>query len=138
GLHGASNEGSFNRQFAVAAVDENAELYAARTSVVKKCVHGGTDCASGVKHVVQEDHVFINNIGSQRRGFFYDGVDADCGEIVAIERDIQGAYRHRSFLNLLNQSGQAAGQRNATTLDANQHQIFHAVIFFDDLVGQAN
>src|SRR5215475_12322163 len=107
GLDGAAHKSGFNGQFAVTAINENTELHAARTPMVEKRVHGGADSAAGIKHVVQEDHVFVHNISSQRRSFFDHRAGANGGKVVAIQSDIQGAYRHGRFFNLLNQGGEA-------------------------------
>src|SRR6478735_5073435 len=138
GLYGAADESGLNWEFAVAAINQNAELHAAGPSVVKKGVHGGPDCAAGVKNVVKEDNVFVHNVSAQRGSFFDHRASAHGGKIVAVERDIQCSYRHRGLFNLLDQSGQTGGQGRAAALDAHKHQVLYTVVFFHDLMGKAN
>src|SRR6185437_393209 len=90
GLDGAADEGGFDWQFAVAAVDEREQLHAARASVIEERVEGGADGASGVEHVVDQDDVASGDIEADGTGN-HGGARAVGGKIVAIEADIEHA-----------------------------------------------
>src|SRR5262249_48595377 len=99
---------------------------------------GGANSAAGIEDIIQKNYVLIHNVSPQRYGFLDDRTGAHGGEVVAVKGDIQSTDGDRLLFNLLDQTGQTVGQRDATALDADQHQVFHAVIFFHDLMGQAD
>src|SRR4029079_18148299 len=55
---------------------------------------------------------------------------------VTIERDVEGPDRHLDALVLGDRGGDPGGERDATTLDADQQQAIGAGLLLDDLVGQ--
>ena len=67
-----------------------------------------------------------------------DGRIGDEREIVPIKRDIQFSDRDGNALDLLNIFGQPLGERNAAGLDADETEVFGAVILLNDLVGDAH
>ena len=56
GLHRPPNESSLDRQLAMPAIDQYAQLQALRTARPKQGVHGGARGAPGIKHVVDQHH----------------------------------------------------------------------------------
>src|SRR6478752_7180632 len=77
-----------DRQFAVAAVDEDRELYGTRTADVAERVECGTDRAPGEEHVVDQDDETV-----------LDSLTGDLGarqsargahpQVVAVHRDVE-------------------------------------------------
>ena len=59
-------------------------------------------------------------------------------EIVPIKRDIQFSDRDAGALDLFNVFRQTLGERDAAGLDADETEIFGAVILLDDLVGNTH
>ena len=58
GLHGAADVPRFDRQFAMAAVDQHQQLHDGRTAVIEQRIERRADRAAGVKHVVHQDDLF--------------------------------------------------------------------------------
>src|SRR5580698_3346378 len=139
GLHSSSDECGFNRQLAMAAVDQHTQLEASGTAHAKQRVHGGTRCAASVKHVVYQHHRLILD-GNAYVAFLYDGLGTASRKIVhkivSIEGNIEGAEQYRLLLDTLNNFRQPLGQGNAATPYADEGQIFDAIIFFENLMGQ--
>ena len=57
GLHHASHEARFDRQFAMAAVDQHQQLHPRRPAVIEQRVERGANGPAGVEHVVHQDDV---------------------------------------------------------------------------------
>ena len=57
-------------------------------------------------------------------------------QIVAVECDVQRSDRHGAF-RLLDELTDALGQRHAAALNADQQQVFHALVVLDDLMRNA-
>src|SRR5882762_10339422 len=58
GLHGAADETGFDRQLAVAAIDQHQQLHPRRAAMIEQRIERGPDSAAGVQHVIHEDDVF--------------------------------------------------------------------------------
>src|SRR5580698_4980912 len=54
-----SDVGGFDGQFTMATVNENCELHAARTAMIKQGIESGADGAAGIEHVVAQHHVAV-------------------------------------------------------------------------------
>ncbi len=85
GLHRAADECGFDRQFAMAAVDQHQQLHARRAAVIEQRVERGADGAAGVEHVVHQDDVFARDIENGISVALTTGLMSDGGEIVAVE-----------------------------------------------------
>src|SRR5262249_26221108 len=59
GLHCAPNKDRFDRQFAMPAINQHAQLNAAWTSVIEQSIQCGPRCAPGVKDVVHKNDVLV-------------------------------------------------------------------------------
>src|SRR5262249_42668105 len=115
-LDDSADEFGFDREFAVAAIDQDEELDAGRAAVVEEGVEGGSDGAAGVEYVVHQDDVlagdFELNVGSA-----YDRLDIDGAEIVAIEVDIEDAHGDLAIFERLDFARQPLGQRYSAAAD---------------------
>src|SRR6266700_898516 len=111
-----------DRQLAVAAVDEHRQLDAVGSAVVEERLDPGADRAAGVEHVIDEHDGFAFERKVQRRRP-NDGLrmtrrtaTADL-DVVAIERDVDGAQLRRCARTLLDQPSQTVRERDAASLD---------------------
>jgi hypothetical protein len=129
--------GSFDGQFAMAAVDEDGELNAARTAMVKEGVECGADGAAGVENIVAENHVAAIDVKAER-ALSYDGTDIMRGEVVAIETNVKHACVDGAFFDSGDELGEALGEWNASALDADESETGAAIGFFDDFMGEAD
>ena len=107
GLHGAADEPGFDRQLAVAAIDQHQQLHARRAAVIEQRVERGADGAAGVEHVIHQDDVLALH-GKRDLGGADDRLDIDRGQIVAIQIDVEDADRDRPFLERLDLVAPAA------------------------------
>jgi hypothetical protein len=91
-LHRLPDERGFDRQFAMAAVDQDAEADAPRASQVEKAVHGGAHRAARVEHVVDDHKVAIvhpeGDFGRVNHWLRTHG-----RQVVAVESDVEYADR---------------------------------------------
>ena len=117
------------------AVNENCQLDSARTAQVHNGVQSGADGATRVQDVVhQHDALAVDaegNVGSVDRG-------SEIGRIViAIEADVQAAERNVDTLDLLDRLGELLCQKVAARDDADQSEVFTALVALEDLVRDA-
>src|SRR5208282_6077013 len=78
-------------QFAMAAINQHQQLHQARAAMGKKSVEGGARGAAGIKHVVDQ-HDLLTLDGKADFRFLHHGFGAQCGKVIAIERDIERAH----------------------------------------------
>ena len=135
GLHRAADESRFDGQFAMAAVDQHQQLHARRAAVIEQRVERGADGAAGVQHVVHQDDVLALH-GKRNFGGADHRLDADGGEVVAIEIDVENADRNGAVFERLDLGGQALRQRNAAAADADEGQLVEVFGLFQDFVRQ--
>ena len=64
-------------------------------------------------------------------------IEAALGEVVAVQRDVERADGRASALECLDGSREALGERDATRLDADEHEALEATVALDDLVREA-
>lgn len=133
----AADVGCFDGQFAVASVDEHSELNAARTAVVEERVEGGANGTAGVEDIVAEDNITTFHVAAKSTGGD-DGAHIGGGEVVTIELDIEGPGFDGALFDVGDQFAEALGERSPAALDADQGQVFAAVAFFDNFVGEAH
>ena len=122
-------------EFAVTAVNENCQLNAARTAQVHDGVQSGTDGSTRIQDVVhQHDALAVDaegNVGGVDRG-------SEIGRVViAIEANIQAAERNVDTLDLLDCLGKLLCQKVAARDDADQSEVFTALVALEDLVRDA-
>src|ERR1700745_279782 len=134
-LDGAADEGGFDREFAMTAIDQHTKLHAAWASVIKERVKRGANGTSGKEDVIGEDDVLVGDIDADV-GFLDYGARTESGEIIAVESDVEGADGDRFFLDAADELGQALCDGNAPALDADQSQVFGAAVLLHDFVGQ--
>ena len=120
----------------MAAVDEDGEADDARPAEVHEGVHGGADRAAREQHVVDEDHDAAlhgeADLGAAHLRLL--GLEA---EVVAVERDVEGAHGRLRRLDRLDLLGDALGERLPARLDADEGDLVDALGLLDDLVGDA-
>ena len=109
GRNGSADEGGFDGELAMAAVDEDQQLHAARAAVVEERIEGGANGAAGVEHVVDQDDVAAVDIEAERAGND-DGAHIARGEVVAIEADVEDAGIDRMLFDAGDEGGRGAGR----------------------------
>src|SRR5438067_30812 len=87
-LHRAADKRSFDRQLAMPAIDQDAQLHTPRTPMVKQRVERRPRRPAGVEHVVHQDHVLVIHVEFELP-WVYDRSRSGCREIVAIKIDVQ-------------------------------------------------
>ena len=112
----------FDGQLAVAAVDEDEELDALGAAVVEEGVEGGADGAAGVEDVVHQDDVAAVDVEADV-AFFDDGAGAVGGEVVAVEADVEDAGVDGVLFDVVDELGEALGERDAAALDADEAEV---------------
>jgi hypothetical protein len=58
-------------------------------------------------------------------------------QVVAVERDVESAGRQVVAGDLAQRAGDALGDRHAAAADADQGEVFDALVALDDFVGDA-
>src|SRR5262249_23708653 len=137
GLHNPADEARFDGKFTVAAIDQNQELHARRTAVIKQRVKRGADRAAGVEHVIHEDDILALH-GKRNIGAAHDGLDVYCRKVVAIEIDIEDADRDLALLERLDFRRQPLRHRDAAAANAYEGELVKIGTFFENFVGQAD
>src|SRR5208282_5696167 len=137
GLHRSSNEGGLDRQLAMAAIDQYAQLQAPGTAHAEQRIHGGAGGAAGIEHVVNQ-HYRLTGDGNFHLRLLHHGLRAESGrrKVVATEGYVEGADQHRFFFDALNNFRQPLRQRNSTAADADQSQIFDAIVLLENIMRQ--
>src|ERR1700758_904556 len=100
-------------------------------------VQSGTDRTSGVEHVVHEDYDFSRDREADLR-LLHHGFGTEGGKIVAVERDIEGTHGDGGLLNTPDHLGQALGKGISPPAAAYEAEVAHAIVFFDNLMGQTH
>src|SRR5580704_7232244 len=100
----------------MAAVNKDAEADALGSAEVEEAVHGGTNGAAGVEHVVHDHEVAIVYAETDFVRV-HDGLRAYGGEIVAVERDVYGADWDVHAGEIFDGFRQAFGEWNAAAPD---------------------
>ena len=137
GLDVAAHEGGLDGQFAMAAINQHAKLNAAGTAMIEQCIQRRSRGPSGIEHVVNQDDVLVLDVELHGALLHFRAM-ADGGEIVAIERDVEGADRDCGFFDASQDLRQPLRQRHAAPHDADQSEVGDAIVFFDDLMRQPN
>lgn len=117
------------------AVNENCQLDAARTAQVHNGVQSGADGATRVQDVVHQNDALVvdaeGNVGSVDRGSEVSRI------VIAIEADVQAAERNVNTLDLLDRLGELLCQKVAARDDADQSEVFTALVALENLVRDA-
>src|ERR1700723_332570 len=98
GRYMLANVGGLNRQLAMPAVNQNCQLHAAWTTVIKERVQCGADRAAGVEHVVAEDHVAAFDVDPDGAWSDY-RTYAGCGKIISIKLNVEHPGVDRMLLD---------------------------------------
>ena len=107
------------RQFAVAAVDEHRQLHRARPADVAQRVQRRADRAAGVEDVVDEDDQRAVDAALGDRGVLERAGRLGV-EVVAVERDVEGAAGDGDAGELVDLVGEPGGERDAAGRDAEE------------------
>ena len=123
-------------QLAVAAVHEHGELDARRAAEVDELVEGGADGAAGEEHVVHEHHRAAVD-REEDVGALGDRLGGQAREVVAVERDVEGAHRGLRPRRLGDEPGEPPGERHAAAADAHEGEALRVRVALEDLVRDA-
>src|ERR1700735_4398654 len=118
-FHGSTNERRFDRQFSMAAVDQHTKADALGAAEIEEAVHGGTDGAAGVQHVVDDYQIAVIDREIDLVGM-NDWLRTHGRKVVAIQRYIESAHGNVNTGRIANRFRQALGQRNAPAAYADQ------------------
>src|SRR6266568_542619 len=121
----------------MAAVDQDRQLHAARTSVIEKRIERCANGASGIQHIVAQHHVPALHVAAGGAGSDY-RTHIRCRQVVTIKLNIEHASIYGTLFDTRNQLTQALCQRNSAPLDANESQVFAAITLFNNLMCQAH
>ena len=122
GRHVLADEVGPDRQLAVAAVDEDGELDRAGPAEVAQRVERRAHRAAGVEDVVDEHDEPVVDAGvGQHRGL--QRADAAQPQVVAVERDVDGADVDRRAGERLDAGGEPPGERGAAGRDADEDEV---------------
>src|SRR2546426_6079602 len=105
-----------------------------RASEVRELVEGGPHGAAGIQHIVHDHDVFAGEV-AWNTGLADHGLRADGLEVVAIQRDVEGAAGNGHALVFLDQPGDPLGELDAAALDADQDQVVGPVGQLEHLHG---
>ena len=125
-----------DRQLAPAAIDQHRERHARRAPEVRELVERRAHGAARVEHVVDDHDALAVEIPRQVGGPDH-GARADCLQVVAVERDVEGAARDLHLLALVDRANDAVRELNAAALDADDDQVIRSIVQLDDLFGHA-
>src|SRR5580704_11600257 len=130
-LDGPADEAGFDRELAMASVDQHHHAHAAGAAEIEETVHCRACGASRVEDVVYQEHVFIVH----GKGYFArmkHRLGGDLGEIVAVKRDIQGSHRHFEVFYAMHGAGDSLRQGHSPSAYADQRQVCRAAAFLHD------
>src|SRR5438477_1062510 len=117
----------------MATVHQHRETYGARTSVVDQGVHRGSDRPAGEEHVVDEhDDPFVDGEWDLRLA--HDRRVADSGQVVAVERDVDGPERDLGALVRPYRRLDARRERVAARANTDDGESGEVAIALHDLV----
>src|SRR3954467_12063968 len=119
----------------MSAVDQDAELHASRTAVVKQCIERGADGPSCIEDVVEQDNVSsgygkIDLSGVEHR------LNADGGQIIAVEVDVENANRHLEAFERGDLLRQPLRQGNPTAAYPDESELIEILGFFQNFMSQ--
>src|SRR5215813_14969889 len=95
GLDISSDEGGFDGQFAVSAIDEHAQLHARRAAVGQERFQRCSSRTTGKEHIIDDHDVLIFD-GHAEVGMLDYGRRPNGGEVVAIESYVESSDGKRS------------------------------------------
>ena len=124
-----------DRQFPVPAVDEDDQLNLARPAEIDQRVERRANRPAGVEHVVhQEDALVVDRERNLRLADERLRTDGRAHQIVAVQRDVEGAGRHLVARNVLDEFRDAPRQRHAARANADEGDFFETAVAFEDFV----
>ena len=86
-----------------------------------------------IEHVVHQHHGLPGDIHRDHRPA--EAVDGTAVEVVAVEPDVELAYRHLDRFELVDGGGDRLGERDPQRVDADQNDVLAAPVALHDLVG---
>src|SRR4029453_14683953 len=127
-----------DRQLAMPAIDEHDQMDRLGTPEVDQRIERSANRPAGIEHVVDEqDHAIVEIERDVRAPHERLRPHRLTHQIVAVERDGEGAGRHRAAGDLEQLPGDAAGDRHAALADADEREVLDPEIALDDLVRDA-
>ena len=136
GRHILADEVCTDRQFAVAAVDEDCELDGLRAAHVDDGIERCADRAARVEHVVDEHDCLARDVDRQFR-LMNDWLIRERREVIAIERDVEDTDWRLLALDMLDIGSDALRNRHAARADAHDDDVVDALVALDDLMRDA-
>ncbi len=124
-----------DRQLAVAPIDHHGQSDGFRAAIIDDRVHGGADRAARIDHIVHEHQGFAVEVGGDVG--FAGSAGTDAVKVVAVEGDVDRPHGDGDAFELLDLLGEDMGDRDASGLDAEKHELGQVVGAFDDLGGEA-
>jgi hypothetical protein len=108
GLHGSSDEGSFNGKFAMPAIDQSKQLHAAGASMIEERIESSPDGAARVENIIDKNDISPIYIETQIARV-EDGANIFRCEVIPVKTDVQYSNIDRMLFDTVNQRGQPFG-----------------------------
>ena len=118
------------------AVDQHRELDGVWSSQVVQGVHCGAHGPTGVEDIVDENDVAARHVDGYRSRRYFGRVHFHV-QVVAVHGDVQLAQGRLAALDLGDGAGDAAGEGNAASVSAHEHDSVGAAVSLDDFMGDA-
>ena len=118
GGHILTGKISTNGQLSVATVNQNCQLNSLRTTHINNSIQSATNSAASVKNIIYQNNSFAIQIEVDF-GAMANRVISQGGQIIAIQGNIQHAYRQLHLFNLINSCCQALSNGHTTGANTN-------------------
>jgi hypothetical protein len=132
----AADEVGADRQFPVATVDKDRELYALWPAVIHHGIHGGPNGSAGEKDVIHQDNILPFDT-ERDFGFSDRKMGRLSFEVVPVEGYVNRADRDGNSFDLLQSGGQFESQIISTSPDSDQYQVGNSLVPLQDLVSNS-
>ena len=127
-----ANEISFDRQLAMAAIDQDRELDAARPAEISQSIHGRANGAAAKENVINNYYRLSGDVKGNDCGEHFRG-DA-LVQVIPMHADIETPGGGQLSVDGLKYRRQALRQENSTPLDPDQDEILIRFIAFSDFM----
>jgi len=127
-----AHEICFDRQLAVAAVDEHGQLNALGPAKVIERIHRRARGSAAEKNVVDQNHRFACHVKRDNR-WMHVGCQS-LVQVVAVHANVQLAYEDGLAPNGSQEAAQPFCQNDPSALNPHKHDFLRALIPFDDFV----
>src|SRR5215467_982792 len=135
-LYSSAHKSCFNRQLAVATINEHAKLDLGRPAMTEKSFECGARGSASVKNVIYQNDLLPGDRKTDV-GLLNNGLRQG-GKVIPVSGDVETPHRNRTFLDALNPLANSLGQKHAAAANSDQDQVLRTVIFLDDFMHQAH